>query len=280
MCVQQVHQRNSERIRLPHWPQESVWVACPPPLHGARAPKPRPTWATRRHREARSKSVRPAPPPQAAAAQRSPQGGRERNRWGPNAARVGSERPAATVPGEPSPTPSGSEQGLPAGANGRGRGGEASSSVPAGRGRKDTAQGGGRGRGGRRKAPGLATRSTGFRLADPGGLEQPHRGPGDPPTRGAAGVPGITGQPPWAPGGPPRHGGCAPGLGARAGEEPRARFPGRAESRTPGATRPPHPRLSGPVAPAAPAPHLPSQLRRTPQASHPAPTGRTPPRRL
>lgn len=242
----------------------------------------------RRNREARSKPVRPAPP--------APHPPQRPRRSVPSKVVENETAAAATQPGweasapqpqfpaggggRPSPTPSRSEQGLPAGADAQRRGSEfLGSGGPGAQGHSS-----GRGKGQRRrKAPKLTPGSTGFGRADPGGLERPHRGPGDPRTRGAAEVPGSDGPTPVGsrgaatsrrvcPGARREGGGGAEGAGSQAAPSPGP--PGR---------RPPPSRLFGPVAlaaPAAPAPHLLSQLRRTPQASHSAPTGRTPPRRL
>uniref|UniRef100_M3Z731 Basic salivary proline-rich protein 2-like n=1 Tax=Mustela putorius furo TaxID=9669 RepID=M3Z731_MUSPF len=212
--------------------------SVPPSPPPARGPRPRPTWATRRHREARSKPVRPAPP-----ARPPPQRPR---RSVPSKVVEHETAAAPTQPGweasAPQPQfPGGWGGGLPRRLPGASRGyrpartraggGEASSSVPAGRGRKDTARGGGRGRDGRRKAPKLAPGSIGFGRADPGRLERPHRGPGDPPTRGAAEVPGSYGPTPVGsrgaatsrrvcPGARREGGGGAEGAGSQAAPSP------------------------------------------------------------
>ncbi|XP_072861509.1 uncharacterized protein [Chlorocebus sabaeus] len=85
-------------------------------------------------------------------------------------------------------------------------------------------------------------------------------GAGFPASRGTVGVPGSREPPPGLPGGPPRHGGCAPGLRRRAGEEPGGWLLGRAELPAPARCLP-H------AGPRRAAPHLPLQLRRSPQAS-------------
>lgn len=96
-----------------------------------------------------------------------------------------------------------------------------------------------------------------FPCADPAGARTTPAG--DPPWRGPVGSEGAGSQPPRAPGGPPRHGGCAPGLRGRAGEEPRGQAPG--PRRAPGCL-PPHglgpPRC---FSPASPAPAHPAGLR-------------------
>lgn len=267
--------------------QNSVWAGHPrspksqlesasqrPTLRGARGPgRAGPRGGTALFGASQS-----APHPSTAAAQRFLQGGREGNRWGPNAARARKRASCSRSSRGPSPTPSGYWPARTPG-DARGEGEEASPSVWAGQGRKDTAWAWGRGRGGKRKAPELAPTSTASGAAsvqNRPGQSCPTRASGDPPTRGAAGVPGSYGPTPVGSRGAATSRRVCPGA-RRAGEEPRG--PAPRPRRAPG------PRAAGPLpsplpGPAAPAPHLPSQLRRTPQASHRAPTGRAPPRRL
>ncbi|XP_044900873.1 collagen alpha-1(I) chain-like isoform X2 [Felis catus] len=281
MWAGQAHPGSPGRIRFPRGPQQDVWEARPLAPHGAdrRARRSTPPSAGPEaqgelgHEEAPrcSEQARVLAAPNGRRAAFPPTWWRMK-RLGPE--RSPGREASALKPLFPGGLPrrlrGGGLSDWPVRTPGDGHGGsgEANSSVRTGQGREDTARGWGRGRSRQRKPPdthGRARTHTGL-----GSARVVPRGPrGTLPRAEPWGSPGTTGQPPWAPRGPPRHGGCAPGLGGRAGEEPRGLAPG--PRRAPGPPGPPGrlpPRFPAPPRP--PLTYLPrSSAHRRPRTGRP-----------